>query len=314
MEEQRPASDPESGRRVGDRRTGLVRRAQARGTQDRRQGDRRVVAVAVFAAGAMLFGGTAPASADVYTHKNARGVFEATDRGDQEGFKLAFRSKGVVIHSAAFRAAPPRAAAFEGLITEAAAIEGISADLVRAVIHTESAFDAFAVSSTGARGLMQLMPDAARRFGVADPFDARQNILGGTRYLRVLLKQFGGDVTLATAAYNAGEGTVARYRGVPPYRETINYVRRIQALLAGPQTQAPVAMMASYTPGDTRDAAPAAMARTTSAPAKRTASMTAPARRGPRILYKWQGRDGVLHVAQTPPSDGAPYNTIVLAD
>jgi soluble lytic murein transglycosylase-like protein len=163
--------------------------------------------------------GVTPASGDIFTRRNDRGVLEATDRpAVGEGFKLAYKSKGIVIHSASFRPSSANAIRFEPFVQEAAAREGVSPDLVRAVIRTESAFDHLAVSSAGARGLMQLMPDAARRFGVSDPFDPRANILGGVRYLRVLLKMFQGDVALTVAAYNAGEGAVTRHGGIPPYR------------------------------------------------------------------------------------------------
>lgn len=102
--------------------------------------------------------------------------------------------------------------------------------LVLAVIATESNFDASAVSPKNAIGLMQLIAPTARRFGVRDPMDPAQNIRGGMAYLRWLLAYFEGDVVLATAGYNAGEGAVDRYKGVPPYRETREYVKRIQTL------------------------------------------------------------------------------------
>ena len=101
--------------------------------------------------------------------------------------------------------------------------------LVRAVVLTESAGRPRARSPKGARGLMQLMPATAARFGVADLDDPAQNIDGGARYLRWLLDRFGGNVTLALAGYNAGEGAVDRYGGIPPYRETHHYVRRVRA-------------------------------------------------------------------------------------
>ena len=91
----------------------------------------------------------------------------------------------------------------------------------------ESDFVPTAVSRVGALGLMQLMPQTARSMGVTDPFDPRQNILGGSRYLRVLANRFEGDLILTTAAYNAGGGAVQRYGGIPPFAETQRYVRRV---------------------------------------------------------------------------------------
>jgi len=119
----------------------------------------------------------------------------------------------------------------ERTIVEAANAQGVSADLIRAVIETESDFDPLAHSSRGACGLMQLMPGTARRFGAEDCFDPRQNILAGTRFLKVLLTRYRGSVALSIAAYNAGEAAVARHGGIPPYGQTRAYVRRVQALL-----------------------------------------------------------------------------------
>ncbi|MGA1857374.1 transglycosylase SLT domain-containing protein [Azospirillum sp. 11R-A] len=107
---------------------------------------------------------------------------------------------------------------------------GIDPALVVAVIQAESAFRTDAVSPKDAAGLMQLIPDTADRFGVGDVFDPKQNITGGVKYLRWLLAYFQGDVTLALAGYNAGEGAVDRYKGVPPYDETRNYVRIIRRI------------------------------------------------------------------------------------
>ena len=105
---------------------------------------------------------------------------------------------------------------------------GLDARLVMAVIAAESAFNSQAVSKKNAKGLMQLMPETAARFGVRDPFDPRENIRGGTEYLRWLLQRFSGNVSLALAAYNAGEGAVDLYGGVPPFQETIDYIDRIK--------------------------------------------------------------------------------------
>jgi hypothetical protein len=103
-------------------------------------------------------------------------------------------------------------------------------DLVMAVIAVESAFQANAISSANAQGLMQLIPATASRFGVRDPFNPQDNIQGGMAYLRWLLNKFKGNVTFAFAAYNAGEGAVQRYKGIPPYKETQNYVRKLRKL------------------------------------------------------------------------------------
>jgi soluble lytic murein transglycosylase-like protein len=105
--------------------------------------------------------------------------------------------------------------------------------LVLAIIATESNFDPFALSPKQARGLMQLIPDTASRFNVRNPMDPVQNIRGGMAYLRWLMAYFEGDVALVAAAYNAGEGAVERYLGVPPYAETRNYVRRIVTAMGG---------------------------------------------------------------------------------
>ncbi len=100
-------------------------------------------------------------------------------------------------------------------------------ELIHAVIRQESGYDPYAVSHKGAKGLMQLMPATAKRFGVKDVFDPAENVQGGVKYLRQLLDRYDGDRRLALAAYNAGEGAVDRFGGVPPYRETQDYVDRI---------------------------------------------------------------------------------------
>lgn len=112
-------------------------------------------------------------------------------------------------------------------IKEISARHGVDATLVEAVIRAESAFNPTAVSRTGARGLMQLMPKTAAMLGVRDSFNPRENIDGGVRHLRYLLDRYPGNVPLAVAAYNAGEGAVDSYRGIPPYAETQQYVQRV---------------------------------------------------------------------------------------
>ncbi len=116
---------------------------------------------------------------------------------------------------------------FDKTILEAARKFDVDAALVSAVIKAESDFNPREVSNKGARGLMQLMPATAQRFGVTDSFNAEANIYAGTRYLHWLLDTFRGNADLAVAAYNAGEGNVWKYNGVPPFRETVNYINRI---------------------------------------------------------------------------------------
>ncbi len=114
------------------------------------------------------------------------------------------------------------------LVRDLAKLAGINPRLALAIVAAESNFDPQAISPKDARGLMQLIPDTARRFNVKDPHDPRDNVIGGLAYLRWLLSYYEGRVELATAAYNAGEGAVDKYRGVPPFLETQDYVRRIQ--------------------------------------------------------------------------------------
>jgi soluble lytic murein transglycosylase-like protein len=129
-----------------------------------------------------------------------------------------------------FSNVPLNLTAFDAEIRAAAAEFGVDAAVVRAVIHAESAFNPNALSRVGAQGLMQLMPATARRFGVGNPFDAAQNIRGGVEYLAWLLDRFDGNLTLAAAGYNAGEGNVDKYNGVPPFSETQRYVQRVGVL------------------------------------------------------------------------------------
>ncbi len=120
--------------------------------------------------------------------------------------------------------------AFANEIRRSAQKYGVDEAIVRAIIHAESAYRPHVVSPKNAQGLMQLIPATAKRFGVKDAFDPAQNIEGGVQYLAFLLKRYNNDLTLTAAAYNAGEGAVARYKGVPPYKETKNYVIRVGQL------------------------------------------------------------------------------------
>ncbi|MGB8508961.1 MAG: lytic transglycosylase domain-containing protein [Pyrinomonadaceae bacterium] len=131
-------------------------------------------------------------------------------------------------------------AGVDSMIADSGARNGVDPVLLYSIMHRESSFKKFALSPKGARGLMQLMPGTAARFGVRNIFDPRQNIEGGARYVRFLLNMFDGDVPLTLAGYNAGEGAVLKYgRRIPPYSETQEYVRRITqryAMMRDPQT------------------------------------------------------------------------------
>ena len=127
---------------------------------------------------------------------------------------------------------PSKENRYDYLITEAAQKYDVDVDLIRAVIRAESNFNPRASSPVGAQGLMQLMPALQTDFGIKDAFDPRQNVMGGVRYLRKLLDMHGGNVALALASYNAGPGNVARYGGIPPFRETRGYVKKITGWLS----------------------------------------------------------------------------------
>ena len=124
----------------------------------------------------------------------------------------------------------PRLDAHAKEFRAAAKTQKIDDAFLRAIAHAESGFDPLAVSPKGAQGVMQLMPEVQREYGVADPFASKQSIDAGAKLLRALLRRYRGDFTLAAAAYNAGIGTVAKYRGVPPYAETLAYVEKVHAL------------------------------------------------------------------------------------
>ncbi len=167
-----------------------------------------------------------PASAQIYTWRDDSGRLVSSNRPPAD------------IDEAAASRAEPRAH-YDDLIEHHAARHGLSADLVRAVIQVESGFNAHAVSSKGAMGLMQLMPATARALGLSDPFQPDDNIRGGVAYLAQLLARYHYDLQLGLAAYNAGPGSVERYGGVPPYRETRDYVEKIMGAIAATKAPTP---------------------------------------------------------------------------
>ncbi len=128
---------------------------------------------------------------------------------------------------ASFSSVPVNPKKYDEIIKKAANQHGIPYELLKAIIHAESCFNPYAVSPAGACGLMQLMPENLEKFNVSDPFDPHQNIMAGTKFLRELLDRYDRDLRLTLAAYNAGPGAVDIYRGIPPYRETEDYVSRV---------------------------------------------------------------------------------------
>lgn len=236
---------------------------------DRRKGDRRANAAGTAAlTAALAFGAVGPAKADIYTRRNASGTIEATNVAGGADFRLTYRGRPTtLVRSPTGRLRLSYNSDFDHHISAAAGVHGVSIELVRAIIQVESGFDARATSTKGAKGLMQLMPDTARDMGVSNVLDPRQNIFAGARYLRFLLDAFHGNVTLAAAAYNAGPTVVKRYQGVPPYKETQDYVSRVQSLLglrpqafpAPTPAPAPPQQAMFFVPNDTH-AAPATVA------------------------------------------------------
>jgi soluble lytic murein transglycosylase-like protein len=163
----------------------------------------------------------------VVNYTNVRKAIPAGARAERV---MAFCYACSPVSAVNFQNVPLKLDQYDAEIREAATLYGVDIALIRAVIHAESAFDRFAISSSGAQGLMQLMPATQERYGVINPFSARENILGGTAYLRFLLDTFNSDIRLVSAGYNAGHGAVMRFGGVPPYDETQVYVERVRIL------------------------------------------------------------------------------------
>lgn len=175
-----------------------------------------------------------PALADIYSFRDERGVVHFTNTPDDTRYKLVRREAGSSPMPASASAARVYMPAEESIrryspiIDLASRTNGVEAALVHAVVSAESGYNAAAVSKAGARGLMQLMPETAKRYGVRNIMDPVENIYAGVRYLRDLLLMFNGNLELAIAAYNAGENAVIRYGNkVPPYTETIQYVPKV---------------------------------------------------------------------------------------
>jgi soluble lytic murein transglycosylase-like protein len=172
--------------------------------------------------------------ADIYKFTDNDGRIYYTDKPKNGLYKRIIRTRALN-YSTALPFMGVNKKRFADLINEAANRHQVDARLVHAVIQAESAYNATAISSAGAVGLMQLMPDTARRYGVSDRNNPIQNIDGGTHYLKDLLRMFDSKLHLVVAAYNAGENAVIRHNNtIPPYPETVNYVKTVMALYNRP--------------------------------------------------------------------------------
>jgi soluble lytic murein transglycosylase len=218
---------------------------------------------------------TGPALADIYYRIDEHGVARFTNAPTTPDYRLL--QPGVLPSISRLTAA-----SIDGLIEAFAAEHGIDAALIRAVIRAESNFNHKAVSRKGAQGLMQLMPATIWRLSVGDAFDPHENIGAGVRYLRELLDQFQGDLTLALAAYNAGENAVLRYRGVPPYQETREYVKKVLSLYRQTREEPAKSRVVSTVP------------RTAESPSP-------PPPPPPPALYKAQEASGAILYSNIPP-------------
>lgn len=166
---------------------------------------------------------------EIYKYRGKDGSIHFTDRPMTGGYKLVWRSgKSKSRGSYSLAKMNANKSKLTPLIEKVAKDLRLHPGLLHAMVRVESAYDPQAISKRGARGLMQLMPDTAHRYGVEDSYDPRQNLEGGARYLRDLLKEFEYDIPLALAAYNAGENAVKKYGNkIPPFPETIEYVDRV---------------------------------------------------------------------------------------
>ena len=180
------------------------------------------------------------------------------------------------------------------LVDEIALAEGVDTHLARAIIQAESAFNYKARSKAGALGLMQLMPSTAERFGVVDPFDPRQNISGGVKYLKWLHSYYEGNLTKVVAAYNAGEGAVNRHKGIPPFRETQAYVPKVldlyqrKAVQADPKLAGSMSILQKGRGGFKVEE-------------QKDASEPTPQQRAASRVYQWTDANGRIQISDQPP-------------
>jgi len=173
-----------------------------------------------------LFLMTTPSSAGIYRYEDERGVIHFTNCPRDAKFKLYIRESREDVGGEG-RSSIRDSNQYDSLISEFSKKYQVDFALIKAMIRAESGFNPAAVSRKGAKGLMQLMPETASRLNVSNIFNPRENIEGGVRYFKYLLSLFDNDIRLSLAAYNAGENLVGELRSIPPYRETVDYVRKV---------------------------------------------------------------------------------------
>jgi soluble lytic murein transglycosylase-like protein len=185
-----------------------------------------------------------PALADIFVYIDKEGVMHFSNAPTHNRYRIYMKENS---HSPApiVNSLKPDTDRYDHLIAESCRLHGVDFALVKAVIRAESCFDPYAISSKGAEGLMQLMPDTSKRLNVANPFDPQENIRGGVKHLKYLLGRFNYDLKLSLAAYNAGETTVAQVNGIPNYRETKNYVAEVMRYYQEYQKQSPTSKLAT---------------------------------------------------------------------
>ncbi len=175
-------------------------------------------------------------SAEIYSYTDESGVLHFSNAPTSSRYR--YSGPETSMHAAIYSPGS-RMNSYDDIIREASLHHDMQFELIKALIHAESNFNPNAISRSGAIGLMQIMPNNLNAFGINDPFDPRDNVMGGTKYLKQLMKKYNSDVSLSLAAYNAGPGAVDKYQDIPPFPETEDYVEKVLKFYAHYRNQHP---------------------------------------------------------------------------